>query len=101
MSHYVKESYLAEGGRLTSISPASKRDDHVSIFRLTTLSGEVVIYGGLGQYMTFLTLLRSADMVICLDDSSLQDVLLLSQEGLVKEVRVLSRETLASIQSLE
>lgn len=100
MAQYVKESILAEGGTLTSISPASKREEHVSVFRLDTLPGEVVIYAGLGQHTTFLTLLRSADIVICLDEVSFCDATILFQEGVVKEVKELNLETLKYVKGL-
>ncbi len=100
MTQYVKESLIAEGGRLTSLSPASKSEEHITIFRLLTLPGEAVVYAGLGQHMTFLTLLRSADVVICLDDASFREAVLLSQEGEVKLVKALNLETLKYVKEI-
>lgn len=70
MSQYVKESVLEAGGTLLSLSPAANKKEHEEIFRFTTVEGEVVIYTGLGHHLAFMTLCRSADIVICLDENS-------------------------------
>ena len=97
---YFKEAFLTNSDRMVSLSPACSKEEHETIFRYTSLPEETILYTGLGKELTILTLLRSADMVICLDDGALEEIKSMKDESMKKEVFLLSEKSLALIESI-
>jgi hypothetical protein len=97
---YFKESFLTSSDRMISLSPACSKEEHETIFKYNSLPEENVLYTGLGKELTILTLLRSADVIVCLDEGALEEVKSMKDENLKKEVFLLSERALKPLESI-
>jgi hypothetical protein len=97
---YVKEALLASDGSLLSLSPACSKEEHETVFRHSVLPDEKILYTGLGRQLTVATVVRSADVVIALDEGAYDEAKMLSSEEDIKKVYILSEKTKDVLQSL-
>ncbi len=97
---YFKEAFLTYSDRMISLSPACSKEEHETIFRYASLPGETILYTGLGKELTILTILRSSDVIICLDEGAMEEVKSLKDEGIKKEVFLLSEKILKPLESI-
>lgn len=97
---YFKESLLSSGGQLLSLSPACSKEEHETVFRHAILPGEKLLYTGLGRQLTVATLLRSADLVIALDEGAYDEAKLLCGEGDSGKLHLLGDDTESALTSL-
>ena len=97
---YFKEAFLTYSDRMISLSPACSKEEHETIFRYTSLPEETILYTGLGKELTILTLLRSSDVIICLDEGAVEEVRALKDEREGKEVFLLSEKILKPLESI-
>lgn len=89
---YVKEAVLLGGGTMLSFSPACSKSEHETIFRYGVVDGESIVYTGLGKHLTVLTLVRSSDVIICIDSEARKDVESLRDETVYGKIFDLGEE---------
>ena len=97
---YFKEAFLVNSDSMISLSPACSKEEHETIFRYSSLSEEIILYTGLGKELTILTILRSSDLIICLDDGALLEVKSMKDEVMKKEVLLLSGKMMGPLESI-
>ncbi|NTV22403.1 MAG: hypothetical protein HGB03_02430 [Candidatus Yonathbacteria bacterium] len=63
-ARYVAEGAMSEGGTVIGLSPASNVEEHTSLYGLSTLYHDTIIYTGFGYAGRDMLLSRSADAMI-------------------------------------